>query len=357
MNILSKAAISAAPMAVLALSICLPGCSEKATDPTTEGITAYDFYFVTGNEEYLYYRYNTGTMDLETFTLPYSNREGGFCISPDGNSMYLNTADHIVKISLDSLTVEYEQPISVRGHQLVISPNERYLAFLTPDLYLVDLTDFSIVHADNNDTLAHENGRFSRGGEVFVCAASAFHGGYVLEIDLEDDFAEKWRYFERRWPRWIIPDLDNQKWYLCTESEFLIYDLIGDSVLNSHSVYPGISDMEITPDGHFVIYCQPGSPGQIGPAIPGADHFTIFDCLNNDIEREVEVIATIGHPMTAWRIHELCISPDGGRLVGLNMEYGLMFDYDLKADRFNWLISFHPGFWVGANSLTCQSRP
>lgn len=353
MDILSKAAVSAALVVVGCLCSCLTGCSEKATDPTTEGISAYDFYFVTGAEEYLYYRYNTGTMDLESFTLPYSNREGGLCISPDGKSMYLNTEGQIVKISLDSMTVKYEQPISASGQELVISPDEKYIAFLLPGLHLVDLSDFSVVYTETHDTISYRNGRFSKGGEVFVCTASGSYEGYVLEIDLDHGFTTSKYYFDRDWPWLAIPDAENQRLYLGTGKAFLIYDLTGDSVLYIRPLDFRISDMEITPDDRFVIYCQPGSNFPEWPEQP-PDHFTIIDCRRNELEREVDVITTIG-PFRDWPTHELCISPDGRRLIGLGQMEGQLFDYDLFAHRFNRLIYFS-SYWTAPNSLTCQSR-
>jgi hypothetical protein len=353
MNILSKASGVALVIAGC-LGIYVTGCSDSSTGPTTVSSKAYEFYFVTGAEEYLYYRYNTGTMDLESFTLPYSNREGGFCISPNGNSMYLNCEDQLVKLSLESMMAEYEQPISAGGQELVISPDEKYLAFLHPDLYLVDLTDFSIVYSDNQDTTSYRNGRFSKGGEVFVCTAGGPNEGYVLEIDLDHGFAIDRYHFGRDWPRLAIPDVANQKLYLSASNAFLVYDLIGDSALYSRNAYPVISDMEITPDGHSVVYCQPGSI--MGPyPMPGADHFTIIDCLKNEMEREVDVITNIGYPIPPWPIYELCISPDGRHMVGLSLDEGQLFDYDLKANRFNRLIYF-AGYWTSPRSLTCQAR-
>jgi hypothetical protein len=89
--------------------------------------------------------------------------------------------------------------------------------------------------------------------------------------------------------------------------------------------------------------------------IPGADHFTIFNCDRLKLEKEVDVITTYGNPFGAWPINELCLSPDGRHLVGLGLDEGQLFDYDLKAEEFSRLINFN-GFWTGPRSLTCQTQ-
>jgi len=104
----------------IGLGVWLVGCGgDKGVGPTEP--KDYYVYFADGVDGEKYYRYHTGTGEVETFTLPYISWDCGLGISPNGETMYLKSEDRIVEVALDSLTVMGEHHTDIK-HRLGSEP-------------------------------------------------------------------------------------------------------------------------------------------------------------------------------------------------------------------------------------------
>jgi hypothetical protein len=320
----------------------LLGCGEdKPTQPTEP--KDYYVYFAEQLSLYQYFRYHTGTGVIDSFPAPHSTVRSGFGISPDGKTMYISPAGSgtIVEMSLDSHVVVAEHPIAMKDYssggwlrKVIVSPNNQYLAVIDQYLYIFNISDFSIIYCDTINVSL--NGIFSQNGDIFSCAGydTTYSDSYVLKIDLADGCTETEWSFAGGCPYRVIPDASYQKLFLYLHVYndlflFQVYDIASESVIFNKSLCPGHGDMEITPDGRYIIFSQPGT---IMTGCPPPRYFTIFDIENNRIDREVDAFIDsleIVHP-----IDGLCLTPDGRHLIGISYTNGL-FDYDMQRHEFN----------------------
>ena len=268
MRIVFHKAIALAIALILGLGIYLPGCGDKKTTAPVEQM-GYYVYFGDQGELNIFYRYHTGTMMLDSFYLPYNSLLDGFGISPDGKTMYLHPDDGIVEVSLDSLVVVAEHPIYLpkggptgNGHEVIISPDGRYLALLNRYLHLVDLTDFSVIYTDTTHYAGH--GWFSQDSKSFFCSIPSNY--YALEIILADVPEIRYHAFENAAVWRIKTSTKERLWFLYLGIGggvflFQTYDVEKDSIIFEKALNPGAGDMEVTPNGRYVIYTQPGDWG------------------------------------------------------------------------------------------------
>jgi hypothetical protein len=338
--------------------LALLGCGEdKPTQPTEP--RDYYIYFADQMSVNHYFCYHTGTGIIDSFTLPYDSWESGFGISPDGKTMYLNPDGHIIRVSLDSYVVIAENPVDIelphisRPRSIIVSPDGQYMAINRYDLYLLNVSDFSVVYHDTNETL---NGRFAKNGDIFICSGYDSIGGYALQIDMANGFAEtKWR-FASGGPLHVIPDADYKRFFLYLHVYndlfvFQVYDIASDSIIFSKSLYPGTGDMEITTDDWYIIFSQPGS--WISEC-PPPEYFTIFDIEGNCIDREVD--AFVDSLRIVYPTNELCLTPDGIHLIGIERYGGGLFDYDMQRHEFNRHVVINSNISL-LFSLNCQVKP
>jgi len=324
----------------LGLGIYLVGCCDKKI---TQPVEPKEYYAYFGDQQvpHTYFRYNTATLELDTFYLPYDSYNDGFCISPDGKTMYLHPDNGIVEVSLDSFVVVAEHPIvlpkgivSGPGHQIVVSPDNRYLAVLMGNLHILDLSDFSVIYSDTSTLFA--NGWFTDDSRTFFCAVRGTERYEMLEVSLNDSLEVKRHLFEAGSFSQIVTSPDNRMWFLMLYagygfSIFQVYDIEKDSVLFSDVRCPGMGHMAITPDGRYVAYSRPG--GMQGWCTP-YPYITIFDVMGNKIDREVFTFDdSIG---AALAIDELWVTPDGGRFVGISgafSAFGHVFQYNFLSHK------------------------
>ncbi len=294
-------------------------------------------YFADQEAPNTYFRYNTNTFDVDSFYLPYDSYYDGFCVSPDGKTMYLHPDDGIVEVSLDSFVVVAEHPITLpkgyipgNGHQIVISPDGCYLAILNKYLYLINLADFSVIYSDTST--AFLNGWFTDDSRIFFCSMEGQNGFEALEIMLNDSIEVRRPVFSGGSVSHIMTSPDNRLRFLMLYagygiSRFQVYDVEKDSIIFDNGRCPGAGNMAITPDGRYVIYSRPGTMLGWCPPYP---YLTVFDVVGNKIDREIFTFNdSIG---AALAIDELWISPDGRHLFGISAPVnneGHGFQYNL----------------------------
>jgi len=334
--LIHRTAIIFAVMIAIALALSCTD-DDKGTQPVEP--TEYYAYFSDIQARNKYFRYNTSTMEIDTFSLPYDSYYDGFGISPDGKTMYLHPDDGIVEVSLDSFVVVTEHPIvlpkgnvTLGGHEVVVSPNNRYLAVLNWNLHIINLTDFSIVYSDTSTYF--KSGWFSDDSKSFFCAAQGEDRNEALEIVFGDSVLVKKHRFDGGSVQHIMTSPDNRLWFLLLYAgygidDFQVYDREADSIIFGRAMCPGNGYLQITPYGQYVIYSHPGSAFGFCPPY---QYLTIFDVTSNTIDREVATWAD--SLMAASAIGELWITPDGGRLVGISRATtmgGHVFQYNLRS--------------------------
>jgi hypothetical protein len=337
------------------------GCSKKKginpSDPKE-----YYAYFGDTQARNTYFRYSTSTLKIDTFSLPYDSYNDGFGISPDGKIMYLHPDDGIVEVSLDSFKVTDEHPIDLPkggtvgpGHEVIISPDNRYLAVLNRYLHLVDLTDFSVIYSDTSTTFL--NGWFANDSRSFFCAAEGVDRYELLQVGLEDSIEVILNRIEDGSVSEIITSPDGDLRFMLLyigygTERFQVREMPADSLVFEKVLCPAAGDLAITPDGRYVVYSQPGTMQMWCP--PWA-YITIFNVAANLIEREVFFFdSSTG---TCMGINELWISPDGRHLVGIadrHMGSGDVFHYNLMSHKIEAQLD-GLGYW--SFSLRGQRRP
>jgi len=341
LNLMKTAAVAACVL-ILAFGIYLGGCDTLSVKPIEPGETPeYYAYFSDMQTRNNYFRYNTSTMEIDTFYLPYDSYYDGFGISPDGKTMYLHPDDAIVEVSLDSFVVVAEHPIdlpkgnvTMHGHEVIVSPDNRYLAVINWNLYIIDLADYSIVYSDTSTYF--ERGWFSNDSKSFFCAAQGEDRNEVLEIVFNDGLLVNQYQFDGGSVHHIIAFPDNDLWFLLLYpgygiDNFQVYDRAADSIIFGRAMCPGGGYLEITPNGQYVIYSHPGSAFGYCPPY---EYITIFNVAGNTIDREVATWSdSLG---VGSSIGELWITPDGRHLVGISRATsgaGHVFHYNLRSNQ------------------------
>ena len=350
------AVVVVACLGLMALFISCCDRENPIKPPPDTDTTDYKVYFADADHPYTYFAYHTASGVLDSFTLPY-RCDSGFAVSPDGTTMYLHTAHSVVVVDLDSLTLRAEHTLETKGNQMSISPDGAFLGVLHTELTIVRTSDFSVVY---HGAAYSFNGIFSSDSKTFYCATIDEQNYiYLNRIRLGDSLSVDSTYFADGATWRIVPTRDESLWFLFLwiwndYFVFDVYNTLTDSVVYRMGFAPGHGDMEITPDGRYVIFSQ---PGRLNSDVPPPLYFTIFDVLRNRIYGEIstkgiaDTISPNGLP-----VGEICITPNGRHLIGLaGGGTGQLFDFDLISMRFVRYIFF--GWNKYPINLVCQSSP
>jgi len=356
-------AATAALALFMGVIVYLAGCGEdKGTGPSEP--KEYYAYFGDLQAPNTYFRYNTLTCELDSFYLPYDSHDDGFCISPDGGTMYLHPDDAIVEVSLDSFQIVAEHPIDLpkgnvyytSGHELVISLDGRYLAVLNGYLHIVRLNDYSILYSDSSKIFT--SGWFTNDGNTFFCGAKDSISKEMWEVSLDDSITVKTHTYDFGTFSHIVTSPDNRLWFYMFYlgygfSYFRVYNAETDSFIFGENNCPGAGHMAITPNGRYVAYTRPGTmQGWCSPY----PYVMFYDVTRNTIDHEVYTFdETLG---VALFIDELWYTPDSREVVGISVDFdnwGELFHYEFKDREIKARFRMpRPGMLY---SLKGQSRP
>ena len=348
-------------LAAASVMVCLWACDDKPTEPAEpDEPEDYYVYFASEVSTNQYFRYHTESGEIESFPAPINTLESAFDISSDGKTMYIreNQGNRIIEYSLDSLVPISEKTVSIqeyspptRSQKIITSSNNRYIAVLNGYLHIYNIGDYSLIYRDTINKIG--NGDFYQNGNVFFCwIEDTLSVIYGLKVDLICGIEETKWLIPNVSPHQIIPDSDFEKLFIYAHVyndnySFQVYNINKDSVEFYKPFCPGLGDMEITLDGRYIIFCQPGS-GLIG--CPAPRYFTIFNTENNQIDREVDAfIDSLG---IVFGVSELCITPDGRHLIGIGYMSNGIFDYNIRSFQFNRFVV--TGYIRFEFSLCCQ---
>jgi len=299
---------------VIALILCLVVLGCDSDSPTrSEPVADYIFYFNNGAYDDRYHRYSSATGRVDALLIPYQSWYG-FAVSADGEQLYLSDRDRVTVVSTDSLDSLGTLPYP--GRDIAVSPNGRNIAICGEDLFILDIPGYSVVHHDT-DKVAH--GVFSHDGESFFAAGGWYNDSpqmpYVYEVDLEDSSFTTTRTAFPDGGVWrVVPTVDCMKWIMLLrrgQFDFVlaVYDLQRDSITFREELSPGSGEIELTPDGRYAFYTNPGTI-LFGP--PAWEVVSVLDISENTV---VARIATPS-PVNGYMIPKnLAISPDGRILV------------------------------------------
>ena len=286
--------------AIILAALCLTACCDKPIEPRP--VKDYVFYFNDASYSDRYYRYHTASRKVDSLTIPYDSRTS-LAVSADGTRLYLSDGMKTVVVSADSLDVITEIPYQGR---VAVSPDNQLVAILGPEIQILKASDYSMLFYD---TSAASRGRFSQSSKKLYCVG----GPGVITIDLLD---HPYLTTRKGFPGivlQVIPSLDDDKWFLYRKVYtfdyfFEVYDVQRDSVVFSEYLTPGHGEIEITPDGRYAFYTNPGRI--IG--FEGVPFITVFDIEKNQV---IDTIFTPS-PVNNYMVPQnLAITPDGSKLV------------------------------------------
>lgn len=346
---------AAAVLALMGLS-----CDDNPIKPHPP--KGYYVYFANEMAPNTYYRYNTGTKEVDSFNLPYNSVTDGFGISPDGKRMYLHPDEGIVEVELDSFTVIADHPMVLKKgmtkHQVLVSPDGRYLALLHYYLHIIDLNDYSVVYSDTVNWSG--NGWFTADSRNLLCyindTTDNYSHVYVLEVTFGDTISVVRHEFVFGAPARITATPDYHKWimlmYLGSDLyRFQVYDRDLDSVI-FHTDFCPAGDLEITPDGSKAVYSY-SRPGINKPICLDKEYISLFDVDGNRVEENIYTYIDSLHMVGP--VGDMVITPNGRYVVGLSTIFGQIFQYDLI--RREVVARFQFGDACILFSPVCQCKP
>jgi len=314
----------------------------------------YTVYFIDSHQHdgNWFFAYHPTSNKLDSFWLPYGSKP---VVSADGKKMYVTDRERrrIGIVDLNSLTVidelPYERPIAV-------SPDNQLLAVRGEGVRILKTSDYSEVF---HDTVIVWRGTFSSDSHRFYGATSE---GQVYRIELSDTLVTvNTKSFANGGVRQVVPSWDESKWflYLVVSSglfRFDIYDVFADSIVYTAWLSPGYGELELTPDGKYVFYTNPGQED----TGPGSHWIGVHDVERRRIHTMITTAGVLDPPYDyGIPVSDVCITPDGRWLVavasGAFSGYPFVLTLDLRTMQF----VKHMKFGGGRNfqGLTCQNSP
>ena len=333
---------------ILGLCLYFAGCCNKPLEPRP--VKDYPVYFIDfiHNDGNWYFAYHPTTNQLDSFWLPYASAP---VISADGKKMYVSDRDHtmIAVVDLDSHVVIEQLPYKTA---IAVSPDNQLIAVQEEGIHILKTSDYSEVFRDT-----------SLGGGVFSSNSQRFYGlpmdGGILRIDLSDSLFSATRF---QLPfgaiRDIEPSKDETKLFLYLHRYgfnhyFAVYDIASDSLIFTEYLWPGFGELEVTPDGRYVFYTNPGT--MQGPT-PGPPWITVYDVWQNQAFKQISTAGILDEPYQyGMPLGEICITPDGRWLVALPAKsFPFVFTVDIYTMTIAKYLRFRQRFMEG---LACQNAP
>jgi len=307
----------------LGLSFIVTGCSgDKALAPTAP--KDYPVYFCIAGAGNWYFEYHPSTNRVDSFYVPFQT-SFGIDVSADGTRLFIGGANSIAVVDLDSKTIIEELPY--KG-DVVVSPDNRWLAVTGQDVYILQASDYSVVLHDTMKT--GWSGSFAPYSGRFYCPVYDSNGfqDLVLTIDFQNEPALSETAIPGGGVWNVIPSPDEGYWYLYLIDDFCVsrfqkYSPALGTVIKEDRLLPGHGEIDISPNGRYVFYSAPGAT--FIPALWGCDPpkpaFFVYDTWSNrKIEITTERIIEEPVPEDMF-VKEMEITPDGRWLVAIDARW------------------------------------
>ncbi len=278
-------------------------------------------------ENPMYYRYFPGSGRLDSFYLPFepTNR---MSVSADGKQLWVSGGDITYVVNLRTKRVIAELPYN--KNSVVFSPDNRYAAVQTGDLFILETNGFAPVF---HDPAWIESGGFSADGRRYY-AINRPDSGYMVDLEHGNQVTKKGFGVSNLYAGAI--SRDETKWFLVMGvdydwSLFMVYDLLADSFIYTHPYCPNPIHLQVSPDGQYV-YITAG--GSIFSFCQPSFSFAIYDVGENEIVSEVQAPVSIpGYIAPFLPLDHFVVTPDGKYLVGkwfAAFSYLLIYDLEKK---------------------------
>jgi hypothetical protein len=153
----------------------------------------------------------------------------------------------------------------------------------------------------------------------------------------------------------IAPSIDEGKWFLLLQFGtfdfyFAVYDLKQDSIIFRQYLTPGSGDIELTPDGKYAFFTNPGTL-LAGPT--PSPFVTVFDVDKNQV---IDTIVTPS-PVNNYMFPEnLAITPDSRKLVAEGAPGQGEFVV-IDVPKMSVIEYYYLGNQVDIWDVTCQNAP
>ncbi|MBN1212910.1 MAG: hypothetical protein JXA92_10065, partial [candidate division Zixibacteria bacterium] len=235
------------------------GCDDNPLAPENEQPKDYSLYtFESTNDQYFEYHPLTGIID--SFTCE-DGPTWWLTISADGKYMFAATRDYVAKVDIKTKETVATLPYQP-NYGIAVSPDNQLLAFLMgPGIVIVHVSDFSVIYEDS--LLDYRSVSFSTDSRrLFGYGAGSYHS--VVIMDLDNNYSlESTELTPGPVIIKILHSIDESKWFLIWrynmwQNMFQVYDVILDSVMFKETIWGGLADLLISPDGKYVFYTEAG---------------------------------------------------------------------------------------------------
>jgi hypothetical protein len=298
----------------------------------------------------MYYRYFPGSERIDSFYLPFVPTYH-MSASADGRQLWVSGGDVTYVVDLRTKRVVSELPYN--KNSVRFTPDNRYAAVETGDMYILRTDDFSPVFHEPGWI---ESGRFTTDGKRYY-AINRPDSGYM--VDLEHDFRVTKKGFgitnlyagaiSRDETKWFLVMGVNYEW-----SFFLVYDLVADSFIFAHPLCPNPIQLATSPDGRYVYLTAGGSI--IFTMCQPSFSFAIYDVGRNEMTSEVQAPVSIPDFLGSFLpLDDFIVTPDGRYLLGKWHEaFSYLLIYDLEKKEVKRLMNLGD---KEASSLTTPVSP
>ncbi|MGH8015071.1 MAG: hypothetical protein ACREBV_02655 [Candidatus Zixiibacteriota bacterium] len=304
----------------------LPTC-DKPFEPVgvLKDYPAY-FFDLISNDSNWYFVYHPTANTIDSIYLPYASLP---IVSADGKKLYIQDsgATSVAVLETDSFTVIDRLPYEA---VLSVSPDNQLIFARKNGMNLLKTSDYSVIYQDSRIG----DGRFSKNSKRLYGLSNT--GRVIHRIEISDSVFESAQF---NTPFGVVRDLEPSKdeskllLYLVTTfgDYFAVHDIALDSIIFLEAQQPGYGEMEITPNGRYVFYTDPGQ-GMLGIGGPG--WISVYDVACNRVLTRITTEGVLDPPnQLGLPINEINITPDGRWLVALTDYFtspGTIFTVDIK---------------------------
>lgn len=312
----------------------------------------YTAYFRDGfrSDSNWYYAYHPSTNTIDSIFLPFAFPPQ---VSANCKKQYIRAgfSSSVAVLETDSFTVINYLPYDA---VLSVSPDNKLIfAWLNNGMYLLKTSDYSVLYQDS--TIG--SGEFSYDGKRLYGLSN--NGREIHRIELADSIYESAQF---NVPFGFVRDFKiskNQKkifFYLIAGFRlefFVVYDIARDSIIFQEAQQPGYGEIELSPDGKYAFYTDPGQ-GMLGAGGPG--WISVYDVASNKVLTRITTEGVLEPPYELVApIREISVTPDGRWLVALPdlSTIGVVFAADIR--KLAVLKYNKCGSWL--SGLTTQNAP